>query len=72
MMTLLGEKYVQIDTFTYFTVVQNEFPSIEVRVEELGLSADVSYRIVGESHDVWLGGFTSPQIMEVGNKIGWN
>lgn len=63
---------MQIDTFSYYTLSQNKFPSIEVRVEEVEVSADVSYRIDGEQADVWLGGFASPQVMEVGDKIGWN
>ncbi len=63
---------MQIDTLSYYTVTQNKVPEISIIVDEVAESADVSYRIVGEAADVWLGGFTSPQSMEIGGKIGWN
>lgn len=38
----------------------------------MSFGADFSYRIVGSSEDVWISGLTSPQVMEAGNRIGWN
>ena len=36
------------------------------------MSADVSYRIVGEAEDGLIEKFASPQLSQVGSKIGWN